>query len=234
MSHDSLLRSLLFRVLKQCPELIPVVLREQVTEVNYKLLKSGGLQWSLSQLKRAFDRLTCQKDLQVKFFFAIDGLDEYEGNQNELATWIRNIASPSFKIVASSRPWNVFMDIFRGMPRLRVQDLTFNDISAYVEDRLSNNQRMHHMMEKDPQNGRALAIEIVSKSSGVFLWVTVAVNSLLDGLRNHDRIADLQAKLLQLPDDLADLYEIILRRTDSFYQKHRSRYFLMIQAVHRQ
>jgi hypothetical protein len=30
---------------------------------------------------------------------------------------------------------------------------------------------------------------------------------------------------------VADLYEIILRRTDTFYQKHRSRYFLMIQAV---
>jgi hypothetical protein len=109
--------------------------------------------------KTTFDRLTCQYDLQVKFFFAVDGLDEYEGKQNELATWIRNIASPSFKIVASSRPWNVFMDVFRDMPHLRVQDLTFNGISASVEDRLSNNQRMHHMMEKDPQDGRALATE---------------------------------------------------------------------------
>jgi hypothetical protein len=231
MTHDSLLRALLFRILKQCPQLIPAVLREQITEVNYKLLKTGGLHWTLPQLKRAFDRLTTKKDLRIKFFFAIDGLDEYEGDQNELATWIRNIASPYFKIVASSRPWNVFMDVFRGLPRLRVQDLTFKDISAYVEDRLSKNERMYQLMEKDPYNGRALATEIVTKSSGVFLWVMVAVTSLLDGLRNHDRISDLQARLRKLPDDLADLYEVIIRRTDSMYEKHRSRYFLMIQAV---
>jgi hypothetical protein len=123
------------------------------------------------------------------------------------------------------------MDVFHGVPRLRVQDLTFNDISAFVEDRLSNNQEMHRMMEKDPGGGRVLAPEIVSKSSAVFLWVTVAVTYLLDGLRNHDRITDLQTRLLRLPDDLVDLYEVILRRTDVMYQKHRSRYFLMIQAV---
>jgi hypothetical protein len=237
-THESLLRSLLYQVLKEFPELMPIVLHEKIVnakreQASKRLNHWPLLPWSLGQLKRAFDQLVDQQEFAIKLFFAIDGLDEYEGNHDKIAEWIRDTASPSIKIIASSRPWNVFLDVFHDMPRLRLQDLTYNDISVYVDDHLGNNERMRFLMDKNADQARTLIKEIVSKSSGVFLWVSIVVDSLLDGLRNYDRISDLQTRLTQLPEDLEELYEVILQRTNPMYRRSRSRYFLMIQAVRR-
>ena len=231
---ESLLRSLLLNTMKGergCPDLIPIVLREQVTNRNYKLLKKDQFYWSLAQLKRAFNRLVTQKEIPVKIFFMIDGLDECDDNHDELVAFLLQISSPMVKILLSSRPWNVFKDAFEGMPQLRLQDLTSNDIALYVEDNLKKNERMQHLFESNTEQAEALASEIVSRSSGVFLWVKVVVGSLVDGLRNHDRIADLQARILLLPSDLAEVYQHILSRMDAIYQIHRTKYLLMRRAA---
>jgi hypothetical protein len=86
MTQDSLLRSLLFRTLRQFPELISIVLREQINVTSNSLLKNGGLHWSIPQLKKAFERLKRQREFRIKFSITIDGLDEYDGNQHELTT----------------------------------------------------------------------------------------------------------------------------------------------------
>lgn len=231
---ESLLRSLLLHTMKGkrgCPDLIPIVLREQITNRNYKLLKKDQFHWSLAQLKRAFNRLVTQDEIPVKIFFMIDGLDECDDNHDELVAFLLKLSSPKVKILLSSRPWNVFKDAFGGMPQLRLQDLTSNDIALYVEDNLKKNERMQHLLESNSEQAEALASEIVARSSGVFLWVKVVVGSLIDGLRNHDRISDLQARLLLLPSDLAEVYQHILSRMDAIYQIHRTKYLLMRRAA---
>ena len=44
----------------------------------------------------------------------------------------------------------------------------------------------------------------------MFLWVTLAVNSLLAGLTDGDSIEDLQQRLDALPPDLENLFDKIL------------------------
>ncbi|KAF8862899.1 hypothetical protein BDZ45DRAFT_767708 [Acephala macrosclerotiorum] len=75
-----------------------------------------------------------------------------------------------------------------------------------------------HLRRLDPKNADALAAEIVSKASGVFLWVVLAVKSLLDGLMNRDRVSDLQKRLQLLPSDLEELYKhMLFRHISPFY-----------------
>ncbi|KUJ14272.1 uncharacterized protein LY89DRAFT_133939 [Mollisia scopiformis] len=52
------------------------------------------------------------------------------------------------------------------------------------------------------------------KSCGVFLWVTLVVLSLSEGLTDGDRLSDLQKRLDLLPSDLEDLFWRILNSVD--------------------
>jgi hypothetical protein len=132
-----------------------------------------------------------QDDLRICLF--IDGLDEYEGDRDgtfvDIAGLFAEIATSSnIKICLSSWPWLVFEDAFHHNPSLRLQDLTTHDIQQYVEDKLNGHVRMAKLRRKNPQSAEELIYEIVSKATGVFLWVKLVVTSLLDGLTNRDRI----------------------------------------------
>jgi len=48
--------------------------------------------------------------------------------------------------------------------------------------------------------------ELLKKAQGVFLWVSLVVKLLVDGLEAGDSMEDLQRKLRSLPSDLRDLY----------------------------
>jgi hypothetical protein len=70
---------------------------------------------------------------------------------------------------------------------------------------------------------------VVSKASGVFLWVRLVVVSLLAGMRHGDRFSDLQRRLDLLPDRLEDLYMKILQSLDPFYLEHAAQLFGLVQ-----
>ncbi|KAL2068281.1 hypothetical protein VTL71DRAFT_16379 [Oculimacula yallundae] len=226
-TEESMLRSLLFRAMRKKEELIPVVLKDYLTPATYRKLKLGTLRWSLAQLKQLFTVLVQQEVIEINLMFIVDGLDEF---LKEIFKASLSLSSPRVKFVFSSRPWNVFLDVFEDMPQLRLQDLTHVDISAYVNDHLNGNKRMKQLSLKSPEQAEELVDEIVSKASGVFLWVRIVVASLLDGLMNRDKISDLQARLNLLPDDLDALYKHILSRPNSHYHLRRSQYILMRQA----
>jgi hypothetical protein len=111
--------------------------------------------------------------------------DEYEGDRNgkfvDMIALFTKLTSSNIKISLSSRPWLVFEDAFQPFSSLRLQDLTFNDIKQYVDDKVSNHRRMNQLRCSDHGNAEALVDEVVKKASGVFLWVVLVVDSLLGG-----------------------------------------------------
>ena len=214
-SQNGLLRSLLHEILSKHRNLIPAVLPSLWKDVYVQRTEYlEETEWNYYYLKEALDLLSRQTELRLCLF--IDGLDEYEGDRDGSFTEIIALfkamaASPNIKICVSSRPWLAFEDAFRSIPNLRLQDLTYNDILQYTQDKLNEHSRMTQFREMDPENAAGLVDEIVSKASGVFLWVMLVVKSLLDGLTNRDRISDLQKRLRLLPSDLKDLTNICCR-----------------------
>ncbi len=75
-SHQGLLQSILYQILKQCPEIIPNICssRWHSNSTDYEL---DG-EWNRKELDGCFHRLIDQS-LSTKFCFIIDGLDEYDG-----------------------------------------------------------------------------------------------------------------------------------------------------------
>jgi hypothetical protein len=160
----------------------------------------------------------------------IDGLDEYNGSPTDTIQLLKDISSSNVKICVSSRPWNEFHQAFDEFPGLRLQDLTFDDISLYVNETLAADARMKSLSDEQPTEASKLVTEIVTKADGVFLWVKLVTKSLLEGLGNEDSIFELGIRLQELPSDLAELYAHMLNTVKERYRIEGWKYFQMIQA----
>ena len=235
-SQTGLLRSLLLTILDTHRELIPVVLPGEWTTASFStVLDAPDDLWTLSKLKTAFRALVDQKTLPVKLCLFIDGLDEYDGDHAEIVELFKSIVSSlNVKVCLSSRPLPVFEHVFRALPGLRLQDLTFNDIKHFVSDKLGKNDQMLRLSKEEPDRAPELVNEIVFKAQGVFLWVDLVVRALLTWLQNWDRISDLQKRVRLLPPDLENLYQHMLLQIDKFYLEQASRLFQLVRAAREQ
>jgi hypothetical protein len=72
---------------------------------------------------------------------------------------------------------------------------------------------------------------MVTKASGVFLWVILIVRSLLSGLRSRDDIAVLRKRLRDLPADLSSLYTHMLNHVEPLYNEQASQAFRIYGAI---
>ncbi|PMD20004.1 hypothetical protein NA56DRAFT_705245 [Hyaloscypha hepaticicola] len=232
-----LLRSLLWEMLSNRPELITHVFPEDWKRLY--ILEEHGLPlnidtWSVSRLQNAFRNLVGQANEHLKFCFFIDGLDELEGDQSDHASITAFLQSftPSLfvKFCVSSRPWPVFSHFFEKCPGLKLQDLTKADIMLYVQGTLEKDEEMLQLLETEEFMATQLIEKIVHKADGVFLWVTLVVKSLLNGLMNGDGITTLRQRLDCLPPDLESLYAHMLGNIDEIYMQEASKIFQLRRA----
>ncbi|KAF7918703.1 uncharacterized protein EAE97_011798 [Botrytis byssoidea] len=228
-SQSGLLRSLLFEILEKHCTLIPEVFPRKWKTTFENALHNVPIlstNWSLPALKKSFRTLIEKTSGILSFCFFIGGLDEYEGNYWDIAEYFYELSeSKHAKFCLSSRPETGFLDTFKSMPQLKLHDLTESDITNYVRDRLENNLQMRLLMKNSPSDASALITEVVDDGDGVFLWVRLVVNSLLNGLRKRDDISTLRVRLQETPKDIDDLYDRILSSIDRIHMVEASKIF---------
>ncbi len=240
-SQLGLLRSLLFQILQHQPTIAPLIFPDECAKLQSRREKDTNHlareQWTLSRLQGSLHRFIKLTNLPMKVCFFIDGLDEFEGNDEHndplyLANLLQSLAtSPFVKICASSRPLLIFEKAFQTNSGLRLQDLTTGDIRRYVHHKLTEDERIQQLAVEEPLERAYFIKEISEKAHGVFLWVKLVVRSLLDGLGNHDRIQDLKARLELLPADLQELYRHMLMRIEPLYLQKASEVFQLIRTA---
>ena len=224
-SQQGLLQTLLYEVLKECPDLIPIICVSRWKGVDHSVSDSGP--WQLAELSETFKRLKYQSSIKTKFCFFIDGLDEYNGDPFEMINVLKDMtASPRIKICLSSRPWNCFEDGF-GHDRnckLYLQELTRDDIEQYSRCKLEEHIALA-ILERDHSQYQELITEIVDRAQGVFLWVFLVVRSLREGFANGDSIFILQTRLLSLPTDLELFFKHMFNSVERVYQERMASSF---------
>ncbi|ROW04506.1 hypothetical protein VMCG_05045 [Cytospora schulzeri] len=223
-SQEGLFRALLFQILSQRPEIINQVCAERW---NASYADSFG-PWSRRQLLGALENLGTMQNATFKACIFLDGLDEYDGDHAELVRIIRKIGSPpNIKICAASRPWLDFLDAFESSPwKLRIHDLTRDDMETFVREKLHGNPRFQRLQSSNWLAASYLVNDITERAQGVFLWTFLVVHSLLRGLRNEDEISDLRRRVEALPDDLSEYFDRMLLSIEDVYQQRASRLFL--------
>jgi hypothetical protein len=219
-THTGLLRALLHDILEQYPELIPAVF-PKLYRARSRLDEDCAPQYI--ELKEVF-ALMVEKSKFLKIAVFIDGIDEFDGDHQDMAMFLRSLSSTDLKVVVSSRPLNACLGALEGCPSLRLQDLTRPDMKRYVDQRLS----FHPVMIQSPEQASLLTTELMDKADGVFLWVVITVRLLIKGFEDGDNLDELQQTLRSLPADLKSLYRRMFEKLDPHYRKQGSELFQLM------
>ncbi|KAJ4298133.1 hypothetical protein N0V90_006032 [Kalmusia sp. IMI 367209] len=222
-SQEGLFRSLLYRILKQCPHDIPTVCSRR-WEKGEHFDKDD---WTISELGEALEKLGDLRD-RTKIILFIDGLDEYGDEHRDIIRIVKNMSSSQhIKLCVSSRPWTIFEKAFgSSVNQLLLEDLTRNDIRRYVEDELCQDPTFATLRHTNVDYNDLIE-QITAKANGVFLWVFLVVRSLLRGLEKNDGISDLKKRVDELPQDLNEYFMRMLDNIERVYREQTSRMLLV-------
>jgi hypothetical protein len=233
-SQSGLLRSLLYELLKNCPQVIPIISPWRWR--SYDLGASSMDPWTDEELKRTLQKLAkATTDTGYSVCLFVDGLDEFAGpeeHRTEINRLLKHLSRyEHIKVCVSSRPWLIFEDAFGHDSMLRLQDLTKEDIQLYVEDEFEQDAHYQYFRRTDPQSCSQLQLELVKKSQGVFLWVYLVVLSLLRGFRNRDHVRMLRDRLEQMPSDLDAFFKQMLMQIEPEYRPQSAAIFQVAMDV---
>ncbi|KAM0213236.1 hypothetical protein ACHAQI_004279 [Fusarium lateritium] len=212
-SQSGLLRSLLYQLLKQDFSSIDTILPNMWQEACSKH-DGDPLELSVpsvAEMKTALFDLCASSGASRKLFFVIDGADEYEGGDLDAVKFITDLgAFPNVKVLVSSRPHSAYVTAFSHKPRLNLQDLTRDDIAAYINDSIASHPYLVTLSEIQPRVVEDLTKELVGKASGVFLWVVLACRSVIEGCNDYCPFSDLQRRVDDLPKEVEELLQHML------------------------
>ncbi|RGP70106.1 hypothetical protein FSPOR_4218 [Fusarium sporotrichioides] len=188
--------------------------------------------WGLKELKEAlFHIIKTSGDV---FCIFLDGLDE--AKELQTLSWsdrgnaqvIHDLLHlNNVKMCASSREEHPFYLFFKDKPRLRIHQLTYNDIYYFAANRLEPSG-----LESSSRD--EILGTIVEKANGVFLWVVLVIDSLNRAIRSGTASNnELHERLVQTPADLNDLLADMWERPGddsklSSYKIDASRYFSLL------
>ncbi|KAJ4154135.1 hypothetical protein LMH87_010598 [Akanthomyces muscarius] len=227
-SQTGLLRSLLV----QCIEQMPTICRK-VCPRRWAFLRLFGVgflqdapEWTWEELNECFQATTALIGDQFNLSLFIDGLDEFDGQYQDLIKFVELFQSRSrVKILVSSRPENKFVGAFQENPGLKMEHFTATDVRRFAQGKLNRTRGFWELVQANPIEAEGLVTGVVEKATGVFLWVSVVVRALCEGLTEGDSLTDLRRLLDTLPTDLSDLYSSIWARIRPDHRAHSSRLF---------
>lgn len=233
-SKEGLLRALLSQFIEQAPDI-----SRQICPRRWALCKALGPgsvtrapDWQGEELLEAFSLFSLLLGDRFNLFLLIDGLDEFEGDHENLIEFIEALhLRNGTKICVSSRPGNTFTDTFHNDYTLKMDQVTAGDIHLYVRGVFEETQAFRDWKERSPRQAEKLMLDIVTKAQGVFLWVSVVVAQIRLGLREGDKVSDLQAVLKDIPEDLSSIYDSIWEKIKPSYTRNSSQIFQIHQCA---
>jgi WD40 repeat protein len=200
--HDTstisfLLRSLAFQIAEKCE-----VFRTMLLEMH----QETGLAWATQKYnliwEKVFEGLLFRLNLEGPLFWVLDGLDEAE-SAAALVSLVSKIRSATpIKILLVSRHTKELSVALSGdscpvhHDEIQISD-TAGDIRSYVSAIVR--QTLPNVQERD------IVIErILSKASGSFLWVRLALERIKDSWHTKD---DIERALTEIPEGMEFMYE---------------------------
>ncbi|KAL6912696.1 hypothetical protein FSST1_010456 [Fusarium sambucinum] len=230
-SQVGLLRSLLYQILSRDATLSETVLPNVWKEAcRGNQEKHGDLSApSIGEMETALKDICNLYRSTKKIFFLIDGIDEYEGNDFEVAEFISKLGEfANVKVLVSGRPHPAFFRAFKQSPQMDLPDLTERDIVSYVGDTVASNPNMKELSEMDPRAVEDIIKSLVERASGVFLWVILVCRSVIEGCDAGDTTAELQARVDESPKEVEDLLRRIIETIDPCWKEEAMKIMYLV------
>lgn len=158
----------------------------------------------------------------MNVFLMVDALDEHNGDHEGMIKFLKDLAEPTeprtfkFQILLASRPDPPFHDLLSTYPHLSIHKWTEGDVKAFVNSTFKEDPIFQERLSQfhDHEDFPKLEAVIVGRARGVFLWVRLIIEDILDQVKRSKlaAVAALSTRLSKLPDDLVDFYARILER----------------------
>ncbi|OAA79646.1 hypothetical protein LEL_03132 [Akanthomyces lecanii RCEF 1005] len=201
-SINGMLRGLLYSILETRADIAAVAMPELCDSLRTD--KTAAV--SDDDVKNAFQKMlnAFSQSKRYAVMLVIDGLDEFEGEHGDLLalmqSWVLQYPS-TIKICVSSREYGIFEDFFAGCPKLRLHDLTKDDMALLIASRFNTSTAFAQLPGRDLGTLTPLMVE---RAEGVFLWVVLAISSLEDGMEGGDikNAGELEGYVKRFPSEL--------------------------------
>ncbi|KAL2809226.1 hypothetical protein BJX63DRAFT_435361 [Aspergillus granulosus] len=239
-SRVGLLRSLLYQLLYEEPDLVEIVASRRQLYFSIAGINARSPEWEWEELCECLVSLISQLHSEgSRIILFIDGLDEYEDfaeddleslrTTDEMVEFLLGLHKEyDVKLCVSSRPLNYFRDKFKGCPSLAMQHLTQPDIDHYIEVRLGSSDAIQEIKSLEEDAVEQLIFDLKSKAQGVFLWVVLVVEQLLLTCRDEPHMKAVRRVFDSLPEGLARLYDAIQQQTGPERQVGTSKLYQLL------
>lgn len=229
-SGTGLFQALLYQILRAAPEIAPDI-------------AAGHLHheaWDKRNLKKAFDHVTQQVKLNSRYCFFIDGLDEYDGDENDVVEMLKTLSfSGHVKICASSRPLRTYeTHLYNSGLRERgrtfnIADFTKNDMRVSVHERLHESKKFKYLAYNGVEEGemnpicKSIINDISEWADGVWLWVFLVTHQLVRQVERNESLTMLRRIVDSFPADLEKFFERIIEKIDDLHKEEMAQTFLV-------
>ncbi|KAG5659690.1 hypothetical protein KAF25_002249 [Fusarium avenaceum] len=230
-----MLLSLTHQVLLYKVDLIRRLLEEP--EISFIHHKWSYADWVLEEIENLLYKILEVSD--DAFFVMLDGLDESTELENYVSVPNHNsnvlsrlIQFGRVKICASSREEIAFCGYFEGVESLRIHDLTKHDIRTFA------NSRLEALKLSKSWHRQYLLDELTLNADGVFLWVSLVLDSITRACRLTNDIQALIERVKHAPRDIMELFQDIWERSGedgdvASYRVTASQYLNLVLAATR-
>ena len=209
-SYEGLLRTIIYDVLCRHPTLIKATCDTYWPWTDLNRRDNGSPPaWTSTELKRCLLTLmgaASRTSAGTAYFcFFLDGLDEYDGDKEDVIGLLRDLTrAKNIKICASSRPWEIFRQSFKSSvladKALVLHHYTKNDIDLVVSETVQPHLEIWKGNAGYLAQVNEVIEEIVQKAQGVFLWVVLVLQQeVIPGLRFADGVDMLRDRLERVP-----------------------------------
>jgi hypothetical protein len=215
---EGLKRTTLYQALTKFPNLAPklaprvwayyAILQHPQREHEVPLAE----EWEIDE---SFQILISLAGKEFSLVIFIDGLDELEMHPKTTISLVESLTSSAHhvKVCVAGGPWVEFDDAYRDMPKLPMDQFTGNDLATFVRERFRTCRGFEDLRNVHPVEATELLRDITKKAKGVFIWVKVVVDSLIESITEGCGMKDLQDIVASLPSDIKNLYEALWART---------------------
>lgn len=231
-SIDGLKRTLLIKALTQFPDIFPIISPRRWAGQNLLCSTAFVTTHPHAETESMFSQLLSICGDKISLAIFIDGLDEFDLTPNEVVTFVESISASAqrgVKVCVASRPWVEFEDAYADTPKLHMDRHTTKDMHIYISEAFRTCRAFRDIENASPAEADNLRRSIVEKASGVFIWVKLVTQALVQSAAEGAGLFELQAVLETMPRDIRKLYDAIWA---SIPDHNRRRGALLIQLVH--
>ena len=210
-NHSNMLRSVLYDILKQNEEFFFHF------QSYYREASQGGEhpEWCYESLKRILLSLTKNHPLSERLYLIVDAMDESDdGERADVIKFLRELCAAGgpciVKVFVASRPIvGLSGHSTKNQKVIRLQDVNYSDILRFTASFLGSPE-----LDLPPDIAHSAAGYITENAQGVFVWVHLVREELLEYAKNGYTRNQIFDFLKSLPTELEGIYKRILMRLE--------------------